>query len=243
MLNIVICDDDPVFAERFSKKIREKTIGLPADIEAYVYTFTEAGKVLEFAKTKPVHILFLDIDMKGMNGFELARAIHEQSEKTLVIFVSGYDNFVYSSFKFNPFDYMRKSHIDEETDAVFKSAVQKFMSDSTTAVFKTVDGDMNIRINDIIYIESERNYFAVHCGKNTAFRCRGALSTAEPMLAAHDFYRINSSVIVNLDNISSVKSNRQVTMSDGAEFIVSQGKYPGFRAAYLDFSRRRIVKL
>ncbi len=243
MLNFVVCDDDAVFLNNLTKKISEKLVGLPEDVEGYVYSFNNAEGVLKFAESKPVHILFLDIDMKGMNGFDLARELQIISPETLVIFVSAYDNFVYSSFKFSPFDYIRKSHIEEEFPAVFSNAVQKFFSDNKTVVFKTVDGDLNIRVKDIIYIESEKNYFDVHCGKNSVLRCRGTISNAEDQLLSYDFYRIHPAILVNMENIRSSKSNRQLIMKDGTEFMISMRKYNGFRTAYLEFSRRRVVRL
>lgn len=243
MLNFVVCDDDIMFLERFTKKLKDKVVGLPEDIEGYVYSFNNAEQVLKFIKTKPVHILFLDIDMKGMNGFELARELQNQSQETLVIFVSAYDNFVYSSFKFSPFDYIRKSHFVDEFPVVFENAVKKFFMDNETVLFKSVDGDVNIKVRDIIYIESKKNYYDICCGKNTVFRCRGTMSSAENILSPYDFYRIHTAFLVNMENIKISGANRQIVMTDGTEFYVSVRKYGGFKNAYLEFSRRRIVKV
>ncbi len=243
MLNFVVCDDDVMFLNRLTNKIKDKLVGLPEEIEGYVYSFDNAEAVLRFIQSKPVHIIFLDIDMKGMSGFDLARELQGYSPETLIIFVSAYDNFVYSSFKFSPFDYIRKSHFEQEFTAVFDNAVQKFFVSNKSVVFKTVDGDVNIRVKDIVYVESEKNYYDIHCGKSSVFRCRGTISSVEEALSSFDFYRIHTALLVNLENIRSTGANHEIIMTDGTRFPVSMRKYNGFKTAYLEFCRRRVVKV
>ena len=240
MIEFAICDDDAVFAKVMTNHLRKRFVQLPDEIECNVQTFLSANQVLNYMEKNPIHILFLDIDMPGKNGFELAEILQKRSPDTVIVFVSAYDSFVYESFRFNPFCFLRKTHLKEELDGTIQRVLNKFLQSGRTKVFTTVYGDTKLRIRDIIYIESVKNYYDIHCDDRSVLRCRGTIASVEAALSTDGFYRIHPAFLINMENIRLLGTNRQIEMTDGTRLTVSMRKWKGFHEAYMEFSRKRV---
>lgn len=241
MFVFAVCDDDLTFAKIMTNHLRKLFVSLPDEIECNTRTFFSASQVLHYIEQNPIHILFLDIDMPGMNGFKLAEILQKKSPSTIIVFVSAYDSYVYDSFKFNPFCFLRKTHLKEELDNVVQKVLDKFLEINETMIFSTVDGDVNLRIQDILYIESVKNYYEIHYGEKEIFRCRGTMVSVETALLNYSFYRIHTAFLINMANIRSVGANRQIELTDGTSFSVSLRKWKGFNETYMNFSRKRVL--
>lgn len=241
MIVFAVCDDDTAFAELTADHLRALSAHFSEEIETHVCTFFSASQVLNYIGQNPIHILLLDINMPGFNGFELAESLQKISPTTIIIFVSAYDYYVYDSFLFNPFCFLRKTHLKEELDKTVIRAVRRFFETNDTMIFSTVDGNVNIRIQDIVYIESVKNYYEIHCGKNIVCRCRGTLSSVEPALVRHNFHRVHPAYLVNMQGIRSVNANRNIELIDGTSFYVSLRRWAEFNKAYMEFARKRVL--
>ena len=241
MIEFAICDDDAVFAKVMTNHLRKRFVQLPDEIECNVQTFLSANQVLNYMEKNPIHILFLDIDMPGKNGFELAEILQRRSPDTLIVFVSAYDSFVYDSFRFSPFCFLRKNHLKEELDGTVQRVLDKFLQSGQTKVFTTVYGDVKLRIRDIVYLESVKNYYEIHCEDKSVLRCRGTIASVETALSKYDFFRIHTAFLINMENIRQTGANRQIEMTDGTRLAVSMRKWKGFHEAYMEFSRKRVL--
>lgn len=241
MIVFAVCDDDTVFAGLMTRHLRKLFVSLPDEIECHVRTFLSAKQVLNYVEQNPIHVLFLDIDMPEKNGFELAKILQKKSPSTIIVFVSAYDNYVYDSFQYNPFCFLRKEHLSSELNRTVQKVLDKYLKSNKTMIFSTVDGDINIRIEDIVYIESVKNYFEIHTAERKVFRCRGTLSSIDESLQQHNFYRIHTAFLVNMINIRSVSANHIIELTDGSSFSVSLRKWKGFNETYMEFSRKRVI--
>ncbi len=241
MIVFAVCDDDAVFAKILTNHLRRLFVGLPDEIECLAQTFLSSEQVLRYIEKKSIHILFLDIDMPGKNGFELAKILQKKSPSTIIVFVSAYDSYVYDSFRFSPFCFLRKTHLKEELNDTVQRVLKKFLESSETMVFSTVYGDVKLRIQDIVYIESVKNYYEIHCDEKSVFRCRGTITSAEAAISKYSFYRIHTAFLINMENIRLVGANREIEMTDGTRHFVSLRKWKGFYEAYMNFSRKRVL--
>ena len=108
-------------------------------------------------------------------------------------------------------------------------------------LFNTIEGAANIRAKDIVYIESIKNYYLIHCKSGATYKCRGTLTSIENELNLHNFVRVHKAYIVNLQNIMSVNANRKIIVYPNYSIFASSRKWSTFNKAYMEFSRRRIV--
>ena len=107
MLRIAICDDeaDARDALRFQleKALMEKS-------EEIVYEFSTGSNAVSWLGKHPgeVDLLFLDIEMKGLNGMETAKQIRTFDEQIMIVFLTGYSEFVFEGYSVGALDYMLK---------------------------------------------------------------------------------------------------------------------------------------
>ena len=240
MYNIAFCDDNTQFLKQFADTVRKQCeLIMPGNIDYEIGPrFSSAKAVMSYLKNNSIDLLFLDIDMPDINGFELAREICNYYKNITIVFVSSYDNFVYSSFEFNPFAYLRKSHIESELEIVLHRIVDQMLLDDKKIVLNTTDGNKVFLVKNILYFESISNYFKICCTDNTEYLCRGTLTQLEKLISSYDFYRIHSAYIVNLENINSICEKSYVVVKNGHKIPIAQKRLSSFRKTYMEYTRK-----
>lgn len=121
-MQIKICDDDKPFLDSMTKLVEMEfqKFGIKVDIEAFV-----SGKdYIKQVHNTPGDIVFLDIDMPDLSGFEIAEQIMLADTKPIIIFVSNQEHLVFRSFSYNPFWFLRKTHLEELTELIEKAIEQ-----------------------------------------------------------------------------------------------------------------------
>lgn len=242
MFNIIFCDDNTQYllllkslVENECKKIFKKredfTVG-PA--------FGSGKEVIEYVKKHHVDVLLLDIDMPDLSGFEVAKIICAGYKHIKIVFMSAYDNFVYSSFEFYPVAYLRKAHISKEFPQVLKRIVEKMRESERKLILATKDGPKTIDINSIAYVESNRNYYTVNLIHGKKYVCRGTLTNFEAEVCKGSFYRIHSAFLVNLEHIERILENGNVLIANES-IPIAQRRISDFKKAYMDYVRRSLL--
>lgn len=177
-------------------------------------------QALEFIARNPIDVLFLDIDMPGLNGLQLLQTL---KTPPLVVLTTAYSQFAVEAFSLNVTDYLLKPIPFNR----FLAAVQKVQTQLSTHCLPTTEstpelkpltgqlfiksGVKTIRVDldDILFIEGKKDYVLVHTRQNrisTQFSLTGFMERLPP---AH-FARIHRSFIVALTKIDSIERNRIV---------------------------------
>ena len=240
MLTIAVCDDNIQFARTLATRIRKLCATMvPEKIRCDVISaFSAADDVLQYLKTNPLALLFLDIDMPWRSGFSLAEELRASYPDLIIVFVSSHDNLVFRSFDYSPLSFLRKSHLESELAPAFSRAIDKYTYAQDSLDFPTTTGNVSIRIKDILYIESQKNYFQICCA-NESHKCRGTLSQAEQMLRGFDFCKIHAAYLVNLANIDRLNSDKTISMKNGDKLNISQRRHAEFKNSFTNYTRRR----
>ncbi len=108
MLKIAVCDDDPIMLDFVSKNAN--TLLAQSGAGHTTVRFLSGTEFLKAHKAAPFDVVFLDIDMPKISGFDVAEQINNINE-TLIIFVTSHDELVYSSIRFRPFRFIRKTFL------------------------------------------------------------------------------------------------------------------------------------
>lgn len=244
MLTIAICDDNPQFAKILAKKINFLCAhNLPERIDCHIAPiFGSAENVLQFLKIQAINILFLDIDMPKINGFKLAEYLCKHYPETIIIFVSSYEEFVYSSFEYCPFRFLRKSHLEQELPITFQKVIEKCLSDNEIITVLSTEGEQILRTKDIVFIEGQKNYFMIYTTTNKTYKCRGTMDFANQLVCEYDFFRIHAAYIVNEEHIDSIDNSGYVKMKNGKIIDISKRRFSAFKDDYMQFIRRRFSR-
>lgn len=244
MFTIAVCDDNLPFARALSQKLRHLCAHyVPDRIDCQVAPeFGSADEVLQYLSKFSIDVLFLDINMPQTNGFQLAGILNEKYPDTTIIFVSAHNNLVYKSFEFSPFRFLRKDHLEEELPTAVQKVIEKRITNYEAILFQTTEGEILLRVKDILYFESEKNYYTVHCGSGVVYRCRGTISSVEEITKKYDFFRIHAAYLINEAQVKFIDDIKgTVQMKDGSVFCISHRKISDFKDCYMEFIHRNLT--
>ena len=236
-MRIVICDDEAGTRAYLASLIRAQSC--PCEVVEYA----SAGECL--ADCQEIDLLFLDIELSpsgsGLDGMALARKIREQplAAQPVIIFVTGYDRYVFDAFDVGAFQYLLKPVDEEKFAQVFSRAAEQIKSARKRPVraltLQSANASRTIPLNHIYYIESSNHKVILHL-KNGEFACYAKIRDLELELQDR-FFRIHKGYLVNLAYVDGY-SKTEVSLTNGEKLLISKYKYQDFVKAYLHFLKR-----
>jgi two-component system LytT family response regulator len=195
---------------------------------------TDPEKALGKILIQKPDLLFMDIQMPDKTGFEIVAEVYRSGLKPEIIFVTAYDKFAITAIRYAAFDYLLKppSHEElknsldrlmEKTNESDKDEQIKMLIEKTSKhkiKFANSGGFILIKPEDIVYIEADWNYSDVYLGKEKKEVVCMNIGSVEELLPKEDFYRINRSVIINVNYLSKVirKKLTALLIKDSQEY-------------------------
>ena len=237
MIKIAICDDEANIRAYLSSLIRAQDC--PCEITEYA----SADDCL--ADTQKIDLLFLDIELapsgSGLDGMALARKIRERATVTqpVIIFVTGYERYVFDAFDVGAFQYLLKPVDEEKFAQVFARAVAQIGTakekPGRVLTLQSANTSKTVPLDSIYYIESSNHKVELHL-KDGEFACYAKIGDLELELQ-DQFFRIHKGYLVNLSYVDGY-SKTEVTLTNGEKLLLSKYKYQDFVKAYLRFLKR-----
>jgi len=232
-IRCIIVDDEKLARDLLSEYLMDYD---QIEIVATCKNGSDAIKQIE--KTKP-DLLFLDVHMPGLNGFDVLENISYQPK---VIFTTAYDQYAVRAFDKNAVDYLLKP-IDENRFAV---ALDRVLSGNSTvdldillreisaqniskypdAIFvQKSDKYLRINVNDILYLEASGDYTIIIANNEQYVSSKG-ISKLEKKLDPNKFIRIHRSTIINQNHIGEIEKHFNggmvAKMQNGKSFPISR---------------------
>lgn len=238
-LSVLVVDDEPVARHRLKRlllKIPELTVAGECQ---------DGASAIQAIQQQALDIVFLDVQMPNLNGFEVVRAI-SPARMPALIFVTAFDQFALRAFEAQAVDYLLKPFGEERVRrAVARARAflngserEAFHSRLTALLAATADphahcllvkqGDrlVPLKPRDIDWVEADGDYVRLHVGTEGYF-VRSTMTQMEKRLAAEGFVRIHRSRLVNFERIKELRPVFQgesiVVLKTGARLPASQG--------------------
>lgn len=209
-MKCIIVDDEPI-----ARIGIEKMVGKIPSLKLSG-SFENAGAAALFIKDNTVDLIFLDIQMPGINGIEFAKTI---PKTTLVIFTTAFAEFAVDSYEVDAVDYLVKPIKPKR----FEKAVEKAISYHSLLLSEEKSANIEEVESDFIFIKSERRHFKVHFKdilfieglkdyviiqtESQRLITHMNLKTIHELLPQKMFLRANRSYIVNKDRVDSFSNN------------------------------------
>ena len=237
MIKIAICDDEANIRAYLSSLIQAQ------DCPCEIVEYASAGDCL--TDHRGIDLLFLDIelttDRSGLDGMALAGQIRERTTGTqpVIIFVTGYERYVFDAFDVGAFQYLLKPVDEEKFAKVFSRAVAQIGTarekPGRVLTLQSANTSRTVPLDSIYYIESSNHKVELHL-KNGEFACYAKIGDLELELQ-DQFFRIHEGYLVNLAYVAGY-SKTEVTLTNGERLFLSKYKYQDFVKAYLHFLKR-----
>lgn len=238
MINILICDDNKEFLSQIEKNISNIISDSSfSDFDFKVTAFDNPKSALEFCSLHKVDIAFLDIDMPEIGGFDIAEVIHSKNNDTLIIFVTNFENYVFSSLRYRPLRFIRKSHLDTELNEAMEAALHELVCKNKYLELGNKYSNDKIFFSDILYFESKKNYAEIVCNDGKRYMYRSTLTELENNLKHYDFMRVHAGFLVNMKHINRIFKNT-VIMSNNEEISVSKRLSAEVHKTYSEYLRK-----
>lgn len=230
-MNCILIDDEQPALDLLEDNIRQipylKVIG----------SFRKPLQALEVMKSQPVDLVFLDIQMPGINGLDLLRAL---ARPPMVILVTAYGEHALDGYNLDVVDYLLKPvpflrflKAVEKAHSLFQLRQAKdekpVAASGDDFVFVNANYSLvRIRIQDISFIEGMKDYVRINVFAGKPVTIRMGLKNIEERLGTERFMRIHKSYIVALDKIEAVQKTQLLVA--GAELPIGEGYRQGLLA-------------
>ncbi|MBB2181824.1 response regulator transcription factor [Lachnospiraceae bacterium MD1] len=229
-MEVAIVDDEKVIRGQIKKLV----VKYEPDCNVIAY---ETGEEL-LAEGKKLDVVFLDIQMEGMNGIDTARALREKQEDMVVIFITGVKEYVFEAFDVSAFHYLLKPVEEKKFSEVFERAkkeVKKRTTQEQKNIFiKNRNRSFTINRDNILYIENRGKKVEIHTG-NEIIETYASMNDLEKQLGGN-FYRCHRGYLVNMAHIAEYE-NDSISLNNGENIFMAKERYNEFVKEYMRYLR------
>ena len=204
---------------------------------AVLDTATTGNKALQLIASEKPNVVFLDIELPDMTGFELLQQVDDINFQT--IFTTSHSHYAIKAFRFNALDYLvkpiKENELDEAIKRFLKSAgnkievkhalsnLQSQSVDDEKLVLATQSGTLRLPLKQITHIDGERNYSYINLSNGSRELSSKNLAYFEDILMDKNFYRSHRSYLINRFHIENLIDGYFV-LKNGIKIAVSRRK-------------------
>ena len=216
-MDIVIVDDDKYFSNQFSILINNHISNI---LESYNLTIINDDFVNTLLNNA-YDIIFLDIDLNDVTGIKLASVLKRQKPNAIIIFVSSRNDLVFDSLAVQPFQFIRKSNLLEDTMLVL-NMLNDYLKRNRKLITINMSGrKLGITINDILYLESSGHDVSI-ATIDTIYTYRCTMKEMVKEINSNAFIQIKKSLIINFDHVKEIDENNNVILKNDIQFFISR---------------------
>jgi DNA-binding LytR/AlgR family response regulator len=234
-LYIAICDDETVDLIQEKEMIERVMPSVTGSVNWEIDTFTSSQEMLNSSKT--YNMIFLDVEMDGLNGIKTAKALHKKSPISLIFFVTHHEDYMDEALDNYAFRFWTKPINETRLRYSLKSAIKKIASYKKSISVTSSKKTVKILLRNIIYI--------YHCGRNThivttdeTIETYDTFQSVAEQLPYDNFAATHASCYVNLNYVSDYDKRDIICEHNGKIYkpYISTRKYSAFNKRFREWS-------
>lgn len=233
MLNIAVCDDERLEIEYLTHLTEEWAHKTKTAVNISGFASAEAF-LFKYEENKSFDILLLDIQMKAMDGIELAEKIRENNISIQIVFITGFPDYISSGYDVSALHYLIKPVGREKFFKVLSKANDNLKKTEKFILISADNESLKINLKDIIYVEAFGHSSCVVC-ENGECTVKLQISDIGKMLD-ESFIHCHRSYIANLKHISKI-TKTDIVFDNGKQIPVSRRMYKDVNMAFINFYR------
>lgn len=230
-LTIAICDDDSEQRSELRHLLtvwsEKKSVALRVD------EYVSAESFLFSYPDKPCHVLLLDIEMKRLNGMELAYQLREAGDALPIIFITGYSEYMSEGYEVEAKHYLLKPLNAKKLFSVLDKCFERGIGDSNEILLTGKERTIHISVEDILYIEAFGRKSQIYLRNQSPFESDENIGVFLRK-GLPDFIATHRSYLVNLRYIRSI-GKTEVILDNGAGVPLSRRLYKEVNEAFIRY--------
>ena len=223
-MRIAVCDDEELFRIEFKSVLDKVLINAEYDID----TFSGGSSLYEAFLKNPFDLVFLDIEMPGIDGITLAKRLRAVSENVQIVFLTSHIEYALEGYEVNALRYLVKPVDMNKLSEVLKY-IQDKKNNSRQIMIKQEGEDIVIDISDVIYMESMDKNVRIVTSKSE-YITRYNISDYEEELKNSGFLRIHRGYLISLSKVKKIVKN-DVVMDGDISLPVSRSNVKALKEA------------
>ncbi len=232
-MKIAICDDEKIFLD----SLEEKIYGILSKLDCEVIAFGSAEALLSSAMD--YDLIFLDIEMGGMDGMRAAKQIRETDFETPIVFLTSHTEMAIEGYEVNAFRFLKKP-VEEEKLRQTLQDIQLMKASHKGVMIKAGGEEIVVIPSEVLFLESDNNNVRI-------ITSSGSITTRLKLSEAIEiFNRINDTIrkvhrcsAVNLDHVARLR-DREAVLDDGSVIAVSRSCFAEFKNALYEHVKKTV---
>ncbi len=232
-MKIAICDDEKIFLD----SLEEKIYGILSKLDCEVIAFGSAEALLSSAMD--YDLIFLDIEMGGMDGMRAAKQIRETDFETPIVFLTSHTEMAIEGYEVNAFRFLKKP-VEEEKLRQTLQDIQLMKASHKGVMIKAGGEEIVVIPSEVLFLESDNNNVRI-------ITSSGSITTRLKLSEAIEiFNRINDTIrkvhrcsAVNLDHVARLR-DREAVLDDGSVIAVSRSCFADFKNALYEHVKKTV---
>ena len=224
-MKIAICDDEKRDIKRLVSLLEKYSEDKQMDVS--IYTYETASDLIAAMSENEWDIIFLDINMEGMDGLSLAGRIREKDEEVPIILVTAFINYALDGYKVRASRFLVKDDLDKTLPECMDDICIQLQKKKKNMLFNCVEGDVDIMLSEIVFIETTGHKSIIHLGSED-YHLYESMDELENRLKVYGFIRVHQSYMVNIRHIRSI-NNYLLTLDTGYEIKIPKARYKQVR--------------
>lgn len=230
-LRIAVCEDEKTQMDYLCRKLEkfEEENEVRLDIDCY---FNAEQILFEKEDKAQYDIFILDIQLKKMNGMELAKKLRSVDKEAYIVFLTGLREYALEGYEVGAVRYLLKPLKEENLFAALREICEQETGRRTTYLILENAGK-KILCRDILYVEADGHYLSFVQEKKTD-QCKASLNSMAKELEEKGFALLRRGLYVNLYHVERI-GRQECTLDDGSSLPVSRGCYQNLNQSFIRY--------